>query len=72
MYILITLTTRIPLSPLLLRQMPLAIRHHPPHVLHILFLVPLRILVRILLQNRDDLATAVSARLVEVVNNLRE
>lgn len=40
----------------LLRQMPLAIRHHLPHVCDVGLLVSFGVLARVLLQDRDDLA----------------
>ena len=50
---------RVLLRLALLRQMPLAVRHHLAHVLDVVFLVLLRVLLRVLLEDRDDLATAV-------------
>lgn len=51
---LITLTLRILLRLLLLRQMPLTIRHHLAHVIDILLLVLFRIFLGVFLQDGDD------------------
>jgi hypothetical protein len=46
---LVALTISILLSLLLLRKMPLAIRHHAPHMLHVFIIILARIFLRVLL-----------------------
>jgi hypothetical protein len=58
---LVTLAIRILLRLFLLRKMPLTIRHHLPHVVDIVLLVFVRIFLRILLQDGDDLAARIVA-----------
>jgi hypothetical protein len=58
---LVTLTIRILLRLLLLRQMPLAVRHDLPHMINIVLIVLAWILLGILLQNRNDLAAGIVA-----------
>ncbi len=53
---LITLTIRIPLRLLLLRKMPLTIRHYLAHMIDIFLLVFTSVFLWILLQDGDDLA----------------
>lgn len=54
----ITLTPRITLRLLLLRQMPLTIRHHLPHMLNIMLRIPLWVPIRIMRKDIDDTAAA--------------
>jgi hypothetical protein len=56
---LITLTIRILLRLLLLRQMPLAIRSHAAHMRDVIFVVSRGVFLRVLLQDLDDFAAAV-------------
>lgn len=56
---LITLTTRILLRLLLLRKMPLAVRHNLSHVIYVILVVLAGVLFRVLLQDGDDLAPGV-------------
>lgn len=53
-----TLRLRILLRFLLLRQMPLAIRHDAAHVVDIVLVVFIRVLVGVLLEDGDDFAAA--------------
>jgi hypothetical protein len=54
---LITLAVRVLLSLLFLRKMSLAVRNNLAHVVNVILLVLARILLGVLLQNCDDLAS---------------
>lgn len=54
----ITPTPRITLGLLLLRQMPLTIRHHLPHMPNIILRVPLWVPIRIMREDIDNTPAA--------------
>jgi hypothetical protein len=56
---LITLTVRILLRLLFLRQVPLTIRHNLPHVVNVILVVLARVFLGILFQDSNDLATRI-------------